>query len=411
MIRQTMEDPIVRKRCVLHLGGYEPMPPERHHYRFERELRRFEKTWSVAAKVSQPALSGDGRVASWRVETNGPNWRVETDFRLLRWDDIVAADGARPEWSRLVQGIAALADFVVTGTAFRYFYMNWRYGLFFLYPIVLLSFIADAAILIAVLGIRFGVPPALAAVLGAAAFPVLARWPGRAVRLTYMLDDWIFARDFARRRRTELDDRIDRFARELIEQCSNPELDEIVVSGHSLGAALALLVVDRALSEDALLAQNVGRLSLLSIGSSLLKIGLHPAAGWVRTAVDRVTRAVTVNWCEYQSLVDIISFYKANPVAAMKLPPRDKPVVRTVRIRAMLQEETYRTFHGNFLRMHRQFVMGNEKRYFYDFYMICCGPVSLRTRAHLPDAAVASFGHDGTFARTGGEAVAVGGSP
>ena len=40
----------------------------------------------------------------------------------------------------------------------------------------------------------------------------------------------------------------------------------------------------------------------------------------------------------------------------------------------MVEEATYRRFHLNFLRIHRQAMMGNERRYFYDYYMVCCGP-------------------------------------
>ena len=49
----------------------------------------------------------------------------------------------------------------------------------------------------------------------------------------------------------------------------------------------------------------------------------------------------------------------------------------------MVEETTYRRFHLNFLRIHRQAVMGNERRYFYDYYMLCCGPIALTDRVAL----------------------------
>ena len=63
----------------------------------------------------------------------------------------------------------------------------------------------------------------------------------------------------------------------------------------------------------------------------------------------------------------------------------------------MVEEHTYRRFHLNFLRIHRQAVMGNERRYFYDYYMLCCGPIPLRDRVEKPDAAVAAFAADGAL--------------
>ena len=42
---------------------------------------------------------------------------------------------------RLLSGIVALLDFIVTGTFFRFVATSWRYALFFLYPIVLIAII------------------------------------------------------------------------------------------------------------------------------------------------------------------------------------------------------------------------------------------------------------------------------
>jgi transketolase N-terminal domain/subunit len=41
--------------------------------------------------------------------------------------------------------------------------------------------------------------------------------------------------------------------------------------------------------------------------------------------------------------------------------------------------------------------MGNERRYFYDYYMLCCGPLALTERVENPDRAVAAFAADGSF--------------
>ena len=74
------------------------------------------------------------------------------------------------------------------------------------------------------------------------------------------------------------------------------------------------------------------------------------------------------------------------------------PIIRIVRISRMVADATYRRMRGDFLRLHRQFVMGNERRYHYDFFMICCGPMSLRARVEYPDRAVGAFAPDGACA-------------
>ncbi|MGA2895039.1 MAG: hypothetical protein ABSE22_19400 [Xanthobacteraceae bacterium] len=406
-----MPKALVRKRCFVQMTGYEPVGPERQHRRFIREMARFHKAWNLHGEVSPPALSSDGAVARWTIETWGPNWRVTTDFHQFRWDDFITADMAESDWRRFPLGIAALMEFVLTGTFIKYFIVAWRYGGFFLYPLIYILgtiWLSIAATRYAVMhvAVSFGglpYPLVLAPVLCLAIFVGL-RWTfGRMVHIRYALDDWYFARDLIHRARPEVEARLDRLARELVRLARDTDADEIIVDGHSLGAPLSLTVVDRALTLDPQLGNRGKPLHLVSSGSSLLKVALHPAAAWLREAVGRVARAPSIYWVEYQALVDIINVYKVDPVVALGLPAAGKPIVRIIRIRMMVEEHTYRHFHLNFLRIHRQAVMGNERRYFYDYYMLCCGPIPLIDRVEDPDRAVTGFAGDGSLADDGAE--------
>jgi pimeloyl-ACP methyl ester carboxylesterase len=259
-----------------------------------------------------------------------------------------------------------------------------------------MAWLSIAATRFAVIHAELPYPMLLAPLLWLAVFASL-RWTfGRTVHIGYALDDWYFARDFVHRARPELEARLDCLARELVRLLRETDADEIVVDGHSLGAPLSLSVVDRALQLDPQLGRGKP-LHLVSSGSSLLKVALHPAAGWLRDAVGRLANAPSIYWVEYQALVDIINVYKVDPVAALGMPAVGKPIVRIIRIRMMVVEKTYRRFHLNFLRIHRQAVMGNERRYFYDYYMLCCGPMALADRVDNPDQAVAAFAGDGAL--------------
>ena len=78
-------------------------------------------------------------------------------------------------------------------------------------------------------------------------------------------------------------------------------------------------------------------------------------------------------------------------MVALGLPFAGRPIVRIIHIRSMVEEHTYRRFRFSFLRIHRQAVMGNERRYFYDYYMLVCGPIALFDRVADPDASVEAF--------------------
>jgi hypothetical protein len=390
---------LVKKRCFLCVGGYEPIDPAWWHHRFARELERFQKTWNVSAEAAKPVVLDKDGLAGWKVKAAGPNWRTETDFVLLRWDDFVSADFARSNLERVPRAILALGDFIISGAAYRYMRTSIRYFFFFLYPLVLLAALVATAAAIPYVLVRIGLPiPApLAAIVAIAAFVGLLYWPGRFFLVHYLLDDWIFAGELVHRRRAGLDERVDRFARELVERARDRSYDEVIVSGHSLGGALMMDIVDRALQLDPSLGKRGPVLWLMSAASSLLKIALHPKAEWIRAATARVADAPALNWVEYQAIVDVISFYKTDPVVEMGLADRDRPIVQQVKIRRMLEPATYKRFWGNFFRLHRQFGMGNELRYFYDYFQICCGPAPLARRVAERDRLLAAFGEDGSY--------------
>jgi predicted esterase len=221
--------------------------------------------------------------------------------------------------------------------------------------------------------------------------------PPRPFYVAYLLNDWYFAHDLVHRRRPALDDRLDGFARELTDLARKSTADEIVIVGHSLGAVQAIDVVARAKRLDPGLGRSGAPIRIMTIGSSLLKIGLHPKAAELRAAVDAVANDPNIYWVEFQAMTDIVNFYKSDPVTDLGLPRSDSPVVQIVRVKHMLKPETYNGLKRDFFRVHRQFVMGNEQRYFYDYYMMCCGPVSLDQRVVYHEGAVDAFAPDGSF--------------
>jgi hypothetical protein len=394
-----MEVAAVKKRSVVFICGYEIAPPDVHHRRFGRELPVFEAAWNVKSELSPCSVDQDRHIGQWRLVTTGPNWRVETDYRLYWWGDLITYDFAMPDWRRLTLGFVAFFDFLFSKTILAYFRTNWRYALFFLYPYVFLMLVGAGGFYLTwrLIGWLLPWPGLWAALVGIGCVFGILKLPARPLYVGYLLGDWSFARDLVRHLRPALDARLDQFARALVGHVRDSTADEIVLVGHSLGAVQVVDVVARAKRLDPQFGAGRVPVAILTIGSSLLKIGLHPAATELKQAVREVANDPHIFWVEYQALIDIINFYKSNPVTDLGLPPCDKPVVKIARIRHMLKEATYKGLRRDFFRVHRQFVMANEQRYFYDYYMICCGPVPLPQRVAFPEGAVAAFAPDGAF--------------
>lgn len=389
-------DPVnatVGRRLLIHIGGYDPMPPDAAYRRFTRELRRFEAAWSTSAGVGPASTSGDG--SDWAVDTRGEGWSVHTHVHLVRWDDVMAAAAREPVWRRLPRGIAAGVDFTLGGALWGYLRRAWRYALFFLYPALLIAALAGTAALVGFGVARlFGTPAAgvgAAALAGAGLFA----WARRALLLDHLLDDWIFSRDYVHAPHPVLDRRLDAAADRLVAGVRGAEVDEVVVLGHSLGAVLAVDLIDRALVLHPGLAAARVPVALATVGSSIPKIGLHRGAGRLRAALGRVA-ASGLFWVEYQALTDAMNFYKTDPVTALRAGPSG-PLIRTVRISRMLDPAYYRRIKRNFFRVHNQFVSGNDRRAPYDYFMIACGPFSLRRLAGRRTGAVDLVAADGSL--------------
>jgi hypothetical protein len=368
---------------------------------------RFAVTWNVKAQVSTVHESGaaDGH---WTVTTQAPDWRVLTSFELLDWSDIVRGEIERSSRRQLGRGVAAFADLVCSGTAWRYFTANWRYGMFFLVPF--LSVLLFAAMALAAAGYVaaavatvlpstfFGIVAAVpAAVL---VFAALMRWPGRRWRVAQGLADWIFARDYMRGLHPRMAERVEAFTARLVACARRADVDEIVVAGHSLGATVAVDLVARAFECDPALGRHGPKLCLLTIGATIPKLALHPGGGWLRKKTQRLAAEPSLTWAEYQARDDFISFHKFDPVRLARLDDTDAPgslVIRRVQIHQMLSAPTLRRFRFNYMRLHYQFVMANERRSVYDYFMMMCGPAPFARTVVQPNGPDDLYAADGSL--------------
>jgi pimeloyl-ACP methyl ester carboxylesterase len=390
---------IIAKRLVVHIGGYDPITPHATaRLRFVRELARFERTWSIKASMGELHESPDQ--AKWSVITSGPNWHVESDYRLVLWDDVIENFSRQTIWRRVPLGFIAFLDFVWGGALWGYLRTNWPYAIFFVYPFLMFGCFIDAAYQVGAVAWHHSHSIPLAVAAGLFAMPILMLGPWRWLHLDVLFDDWSFARDYIRTGNSNIGKRLDNLAREIIFAADSSGADEILVMGHSLGAVLAVDLLDRALKLNPSLGTKGSPITFLSIGSSILKIGLHRAAGRFRTAVERVAKAPGIVWGDCQARVDIMNFYNVDPMAEMSLPSAPGPVIRLVEFSRMLKPAMYWRIRLRPYRLHCQFISGNDKRASYDYFMLVCGPVSARYQTLASDGALSIIGEDGALRGT-----------
>jgi pimeloyl-ACP methyl ester carboxylesterase len=377
---------VIHRRHVFHIAGYDPVSPDQYYRRFLRQLQIFTQTWSVEAEASELVIGPSN--PSWTVRTEGPNWQVNTVFELFAWDDLVNKDAAGSRIVRLLRAGATYLNLLFTGTLFRYAFANTRYFAFAIVPVLqVLLFATVGWLVVFFLAGSLGLSPilrhALAVIGGFGIMLLLLEWPGRVWRTYQALDDWIFSLDYIYGKRPDLEARLNQFAARLVECVRQGQADEFIVVGHSLGATFAIDALSRALAIDPELG-NRGAFSIVTVGATIPKCGLHPAAHELRDRIGKVVREKPIHWIEYQSRADAISFYRCNPATMARIRGKSdlldsKPVVRRLQIKDMLRSETYKKYRLRVLRVHYQFVSANDRRAPYDYFMMICGPIAVRT--------------------------------
>ena len=208
-----MYESLVKRRCVISIGDYEPLDVTQQFANFQSGLRQFAKTWNVKTKPSAIKLEADGAVAVWHTETTAPNWKVKTEFRILNWSDIVSKDFQRWNFERAWRAVRSLSEFVTSGTAWHYFRLNWRFGLYFFYPALLGLLLAFIALWLIVIFGNFGALFALLFSFGIATALLAAfiKWIDPIV-LGRVVDMWIFMHEFVHLERTGLAERLGVFS-------------------------------------------------------------------------------------------------------------------------------------------------------------------------------------------------------
>ncbi len=377
----------VKRRAVFFIGGYDPKSPDAFYERLDKEAGRYEVLRD--AEVDGGITKTRNAVTKRPYKTLHGASSVETDFHFVSLDDIVLKDFDQTFLKRLWRYLVTFSDYTVNGTAFAFIKHAWRFSLYFFYPFLMLLIGTLVSLSLAIMIFNSGVSLSwlTAPVIFLAAFSAFIQMVAKKYFVLHLMDLWSFSRDFIYRSRSDIDDKLQSVSATIAHAANSNEYDEIVLVGHSTGGALILDAAFRATHSIKLDATPV---TTLTVGSTALKIGLHPKAGWFRQQIEILNEDSRVQWFEYQCRTDLINFFNTQPSRLMGVAKPQKPDVYAIRIKNMIDDKTYKRIKRNFFRVHYQFVFGNTKPYHYDFPDICFGSIAL-THREKPNSATSKL--------------------
>ena len=396
--------PPVRRRLVFYCHGYDPEAATRYRRLFVAAMAQVARRFGIARHVSPAEDDAAVPAVHWTVTAGTSDWRTETEYEVLLWDDLVRRDFARGWLRRLPLLVAAMAEALRGAVVQRLFRVSWRFALFVVYPWAALAAMLGAAALAGYAAAAIvGLVAASAVLLWAIAIVVAAAVlralgpPARRAFVHHLLDGWIFSWQQAGGRHAEFSDRLERFARHVVDRVRQSSAEEVLIVGHSTGSTIAVALAARSLALDSDFGRRGPPVALLTIGSCLAIAGFVRTAEPLRRDIARLATTRRLSWVEYQAPQDALNAFGFVPARDLRLElggtAARNPQIRSARFKETTAPAAYRRLRWNFFRTHFHFLMANDIPGEYDYPMIACGPVALADRIADPPAAVrAAYG-------------------
>ena len=389
--------PRIRKRVVLHFSGFEPLDARAHHRRYVRSAMQSGEVWNY--DIETGPLGGNPDAPSFTVEAAGPDWRTKTHVHVFDHNDLITALRAKPVLVRLATGYLSAARVVWYGGMFRYFRHAWRFGLFFLFPFMLVALGMAALLFAASLPVLLGFSdwnlvwslPAAGLIFFRLFLPVAEK-----IHTLHQFDDWTLSIALASLDDEAVEDRLEKCvaaARLALQE----EADEYLVTSHSMGSSVATHVLGSLLERqpDILAGKTV---VFATLGGTLLQCALLRPATVLRRRAGLVAGCDGLFWLDVQCLTDVISFYRAKMVEVVGFPDLPQARILFTRFKYMLEPDHYRRIKRDFLRVHRQYVLGPDRRANYDFSLLTAGPLPAKDFTGFTAENLPPLGADGSVA-------------
>lgn len=386
----------VKKRHVFYLSGFDPRGPAFYRRLYAHEGAKQSAINGIPLVVGERARSST--VSNhWEIHAEVEGQNVETRYEFLRWDDIIRKHWQRNELLIVLHYLQVAWICISSGIFGRVLKTAWPPFVTALFPLVLILLLAmlasgvgySAASVIAAAGL----PTWIAAGTGIAAIAgviQLGRMLEQRVNSYWLLRIYAFTKKQGIDTLPELEQRLDDFARRIIEESTCTDADEILIVGHSTGTMIAISALGRALQLDPKLAKRGPRIALMTLGHCIPILSFVPAAQRFRDEMAAIANAEDIDWIDFTAPTDGACFAFIDPVGASGIVRRNdieaKPKLLSARYATLFTPQTYAAMKRNWYRHHFQYLMAGELAGDYDYFAITAGalPLAERYRNHAP---------------------------
>lgn len=369
----------VRRRVVLYLSGFDPRGA-RYYYRLFREEAAKQGAVSGYPIEVGPRGRLGAHVSRWTLRSEQEGVATETEYLFGEWDDIVRRFWVKSPvalaWATLTASWRALRVGVFANT-FRW---SWAAAMTSTMPAVVILTLLLATLGLGALGAWLVGPVGLVAGLAVGlALLWLAYRLEQKFNLTWVGRILSFHEREEQSRTGMLDKRRDLFGDLLKDRLTDGEADEILVVGHSYGAALGIAVAARALDAA---AEATPKLSLLTLGQTVMWLAWLPRATAMRAEIAAVATSADIDWIDVSAPPDGACFALVDPYTAIgdRDPERRNPKLLNAKFHETMAPAAFAKRNRNWIQLHFQYLMASLAPHDYDYFAIAAGPRTLDER-------------------------------
>ncbi|MGE0230574.1 MAG: hypothetical protein AB7O39_15375 [Flavobacteriaceae bacterium] len=373
----------VRRRRVIVLHGINPAPFDKFFRpRIAREFGRYAEDRHLEFELGPYSpVDGNPFVLSQTLTLGDDTGKVETDYVVCTWDDVIRAEIEQPLPRYVLGGLRTLLRYAFSGAMLRIFRGYFRFGLIWLFPFAVIVLALLAGLIGGVsIGLAVGGWMGLPAGLVAAALivPALIHAVEMVANARWIGSGWIWT-DKAGSGHAPTEARIQAIAPTIAGLLDREDVDETLLVGHSSGVILLV----RALRE--VIGRRQGnpfpRPAYLMTPGSGLPLACHPQHRTIREAATAIVDCPFLDWVDVQSRHDAMNIYRSSVLDVLGANPvrRDKPRVFIAQIKRMIRPEQYRRIRRDQMRVHIQTLLANDLPYWYDYCLFVAG------RERFPD--------------------------
>lgn len=363
----------IERRVVVHFPGFEPMTAQAHHGRFKRSVQFSATVWDYATDVSP--LGDEDVSPNFTVSSDVGGWNTSTTVHLCDHNGLLEKLTEKPILHRILAGFFSAAQVVFYGAAAGYFRHAWRFGLFFVFPFLLMSLMLGACLFMAAVPFWLDLRPwhyVWSIPLAWFCFQYVLLPLSERFLTLHLFADWQLAVSAAHLDDPNLIKWLEQCAARLAKALDEPA-DEYVISSHSMGSTLAAHVFGMVLETNpAALAGK--KVVFLTLGGAILQCALLRPAAKLRERVGAIASMPEVSFIEVHCLTDVIHFYKCAVVSLCGHPDAPQAERMYIRVKKLLEPERYKRIKRDFLRVHRQYVLHGDRRGAFDFSLLAVSP-------------------------------------